>query len=456
MDPHQQKSEAKSKKRRPSLDVQKMIAESDVTELRSFLRVESKRNKALALKLKTKLLARYEPSGDHDKYRLLLGELIHEGTDGTITLSKREIRLLNDICAQLLELSRHFHIRNEHRENHRLLNALILYLHRFVDKQAIPPDMLVDRLAEAYTALLSLLQHEIAPELRDDIITGGREAMTRSYHILHHQTLNMPAVLLSATNDEDHLKSITDSLLEKVERGSQRNLWSFWYAIYCAHLSVQIDTEYVHKHLNQKDIYHTAQHLKDNGFTHAFFGWLASFGQLEHLDRIRHNRWLSWQLDRAIEQSSAKDQKEYGYLLLTRTGDHGYWKALLQVTSAGHVINNLIADGHMELAAEFLSIEQRFDDLAELLETAQNWDLFLIHLPEVILYSQDPFKTIWSLVKPFAERFAGAACTQGVEHVLATIEDHGSSALVEQVQEEINTTFPGRFDDLLSRLKISF
>ena len=445
-----------NKPRKAQLDLQKMIAEADVTELRAFLRKESKRNKALSLKLKSKLLANYDLESGGDKYKALLSELISEGTDGTVTLTRRQTRLLNEICLELLELAHKYHIRNEHRENHTLLNAMTLYLHRFIDKQESPPDYLQDRLSETYTAILSLLQFEIAPELRDDIIRAGQETMSRSYHILHHDLLNMPAVLLSAIHDDEQLSDISQILVDKVGNSKQHILWAVWYAIYRAEQDRLVDRDIVLRSMTSRDIYQAARFLKENGFTGAFFNWLISFEEHITLDRVRLGHWHLWHLERSTELGDGQRTLRYAYTRFIETADPNYLDILASLQDVDSTINQLKADGQFNLVAEILATDQRWDTLSQFIKETNNWKLMLTHLDGIARNADSAFQQLWPVVQSFVEQHAGNTCVSGLESMFEILIETNNSDLLNSMQSALEETNPGRFDSLMRGLKISY
>ena len=132
----------------PSIPIRQALEQADLFALRSFLRKEAPRNKFLSIKPKTAFIESITLDGGQNKYDALLSELIREDQFGVVVLTKREAKLLSDVCTSLLELSTKLFTNEALRDDYDLLMVMLKKLHRYLDKVDEKPPEVTMKLKE--------------------------------------------------------------------------------------------------------------------------------------------------------------------------------------------------------------------------------------------------------------------------------------------------------------------
>jgi len=443
-----------------SLDitVRQALEQADLFALRSFLRKEASRNKFLGIKLKSTFIESITLDDGRNKFDALLSELIREDQYGIVVLTKREIKLLSDVCTSLLELSTKFFANEALRDDYNLLIVMLRKLHRYLDKVEEKPIELLLKLNEVYEHLSILLRADVAPELKDDIFSDGMRLLGRSYYTLHDVERNMIAILLKAHTVSSQVHAIKKVLEPKISSltNTDQVLWSTWYAIITDLVKTSPDLVLLHQVLTHQDIYHVAKKLKALGYNEAQSTWMNLFDRHINLSRPKSLEWDSWRFRSSLRMHNEEGILSSGMRLLLQTENKEVYREIKShYPSRKDIINRLRDHASPALLGEILVFEEDWQELENLIRAELDIDILLAYLHHICAHSKTAFETISMVVQHFVRHFAGASCRDGLSSVIFRLDDLGYSAIARRLSDTIDAEFPGRFARIDFGLNIS-
>lgn len=442
----------------PTITVRQALEKADLFALRSFLRKEAPRNKALGIKLKTAFIESITLDGEHNKFDALLSELIREDRHGIVVLTKREVKLLADVCASLLQVSATFFSNEAHRDNYDLLIVMLKKLHRYLDKAEEKPIELAIKLVAVYDQLNNLLRLDLAPELRDDIFNDGMRLLGRSYYTIHDIDKNMVPILLKAHSVSSQIHAIKKTVEAKISSlyNDDQLKWSTWYAVLTDLSKTELDVVLLHQVLTHGEIFRVAKNLKTLGYDEAQSLWMRQFDRKINLSQQKSLEWDGW-----IFRSSLRSHDEQGILnsgmrlLLQTESKEVYQEIKAHYPARDDMIKRLRDHASPALLAEILVFEEDWKELEKLIRAELDIDILLAYMHHICIHSATAFDTISLVVQHFATHFAGTSFQDGLSSVIFKLDDLGFSSVARQLNDKIDDDFPGRFTPIDIGLNIS-
>jgi len=443
----------------PDITIRQALEKADLSTLRAFLRKEAQHNKFLSIKLKTTFIEFITLDKDHDKFDALLGELIREDQFGIVILSKREIKLLAEVCTSLLALSAKMFANEAFRDNYNLLIVMLTKLHRYLDKVEEKPTELLQKLDEVYDHLNTLLRADVAPELRDNLFNDGMRLLVRSYYTLHDIERNLVAVLLKAHSVPSQIHAITKVVESKIASPNNEDQvkWSTWYGVLTDVSGMSPDVVLLYQVLTHNEIYLVAKHLKTLGFNTAQSKWMHQFDKNINLSRPKRLNWDGWMFRSSLRRHDEQGILDIGMRLLLQTKSKDIYKEIkTHYSSRDEIIRRLRESASPALLGEILVFEEDWKELEALIISELDIELLLTYLHHIGAHSKTAFDTISTVVRHFVRHYAGASCMGGVSEIMFRLTDLGYSGLANRISDMINADFPGRFVKLDARLNISY
>ena len=456
--PDKNNNKGKSAGKIPDITIRQALEQADLFALRSFLRKEAPRNKFLSIKLKTAFIESITLDGDHNKFDALLGELIREDQYGTVVLTKREIKLLADVCDSLLKLSTKFFLNEALRDDYDLLIVMLRKLHRYLDKVEDKPEELVLKLGTVYDHITILLRTDVAPELRDDIFNDGMRLLGRSYYTMHDIEKNMIPVLLKSHSVSSQVHAIKKAVELKMSSptNSDQLMWSTWYGVLADLSKSPLDVVLLYQVLTHGEIFQVAKNLKSLGYDEAQSAWMNQFDQNINLSRPKRLEWDSWRFRASLRTHDEQGILSSGMRLLLQTeSKEVYQEIKAHYPSRDDMISRLRDHASPALLGEILVFEEDWQELEKLVRAELDIDILRAYLHHICTHSKTAFDTISLVVQHFATHYAGASFQDGLNSVIFRLDDLGFSEVARQLNDKIDAEFPGRFIRIDMGLNIS-
>lgn|GEM_PF-5568116 len=442
----------------PDITVRQALEKADLFALRSFLRKEVPRNKFLSIKLKTTFIESITLDNGHNKFDALLGELIREDQFGIVILTKREIKLLADVCTSLLELSTKYFINEALRDDYNLLVVMLRKLHRYLDKVVEAPVELIAKLGNVYDHLTLLLRAQVAPELRDLVFSDGMRLIGRSYYTMHDIERNMMSVLLmshSVSSQIHAIKKVVETKIASAGRDDYMS-WCTWYAIVTNLSRTSPDVVLLHQILTHGEIFQVAKNLKTLGYDEAQSAWMNQFDSHINLSRPKSLEWDSWLFRSSLRAHDEQGILKSGMRLLLKTeSKEVYQEIKSRYPSRNDMIKRLRDHASPALLGEILVFEEDWKELEILIRSELDIDILLAYLHHLCAHSDTAFETMSIVVQHFARHYAGAPFQNGLSSLIYKLDDLGFTTLAKQLSDKINAEFPGRFSQIDMGLNIS-
>lgn len=455
-DPNSDKSSRSRRQSSDSIPLRELLENADIYTLRNFLRNETKRNKQLTIRLKTRLIDSAPLPGLKNKYQTLVAEIIREDVHGVVRLPKREVKLLHETIKSLLKTADEIIATKGYRETYKIIFGILVNLHRYLDKTYDEAPSLQEVQVVTYQKLQNLLLLDLAPELRDDIHDDAFMLLSKSYHRLPDIQLNAINVILANQAPSEELNKLVSIAKQRLtESGSNFN-WIAWYAILCEINGISPDVVLLMQVLEQPDVVRVARALFEQGYTSAGYRWVKAFDGRVDIATNQSANWKKW----LFEASSDKGHKgrilDTGVELILETSDYSYLDKMKDVVEPEMIASALADEQAFDVLARLYIRQEDWEKLRTIIDRSKDIGLISQNVTSVVENTKDPETFVRQQVRQFLTHRAGVNCSEELNNLMIALESGGYHALLKAVRDEIFTTFPGRFIETAEGLDISY
>ena len=448
------RSRNRKKADRDPLALRHLVAEASASDLRRFLRAETKRNKSLSIRLKALLIESISTT-EVNKYEALLGEIIKQDVNGITVLSKREVALLREVGTSFLEHAATLYDKKEYREVFTLLFAMIGNLHRYLDRSGDRPDLLEDLIVKTYERLQELVSADLAPELRDDITRAGLDLLSKSYHTLVSRSLNMISILSMTIDTPETTSALHDTVMQKLTSQDDVVPWLYWYVKVASSADRPLDEVLLSQLTEGREVFRIAKMLDETGANGALRLWIASNLPEAQLNQDQLVQWNKWKF-KGLPQVRQSEHFELGLDLLIKTGDLSFYDQLLAITDSETIASRLKEARQEDLAVQVLIRGGNWQTLEQLIVGSGRLDLVTAHMREIVQNIRKYPELLASLIGDFLVHNAGTNCSDQLSAFFDALENHRETDLAESLRHEIREAFPGRFVFTAEGVDISY
>jgi hypothetical protein len=455
-DPHSDKSSGSKRQSSDSIPLRELLENADVYTLRNFLRNETKRNKQLAIRLKTRLIESATLPGLKNKYQTLVAEIIREDVHGVVLLPKREVKLLHETIRSLLKTAEELIVTKGYRETYKIIFGILVNLHRYLDKTHDEAPFLQEVQVTTYQKLQNLLLLDLAPELRDDIHDDAFMLLSKSYHRLPDIQLNaINVILANQPSPEAFARLFTIAKHRLTESGSNFN-WIAWYAILCELNDTSPDIVLLLQVLEPPDVVRVARALFENEFTTAGYSWVKAFDGRVDIAANQSANWKKWLFEASSDKGHTGHMLNTGVELILETSDYSYLDKMKDVVEPEMIASALADEQAFDVLARLYIRQEEWQKLRTIIDQSKDIGLIAQNASAVLENTEDPETFLRQQVHQFLTHRAGVNCSEELNNLIMALESAGYHALLKAVRDEIFTTFPGRFIETTEGLDISY
>ena len=455
-DPHSTKGSKAGRPASDSIPLLDLLEQADIYVLRNFLRNETKRNKQLTTRLKTRLIESASLPDFPNKYQTLVGEVIREDVHGVVKLPKREVKLLHETCSSLLKVAENQLIALAYTEVYLIVFGILVNLHRYLDKTHDDSEELADVLLKTYEKVQSLLRRDLAPELRDEIQIKALSLVDKSYHRLPDFKLNALSTMLLDQANEKRLELLTMIAEDRLSETGCNENWIAWYTILKDLNGQDPDAILIMQLLDPPVITRMADQLFSNGFNNAGYRWVRIFDGKVHVPRNQASKWKNWRFEANSQTGQQRQVLNTGVELVLETSDYTYLDRMKEVVAPEEIASALADEEAFEVLAGLYIRQKDWKGLRQVIDSSGDIGIITRNAAVVIKHIPKPEHFIRKQVHQFLTHRAGQNCSAELNRLIDALEDEGFNKMAIAVRDEIFTTYPGRFRETPEGLDISY
>lgn len=446
----------KSKRKKPtppkrpsSLNIQHILAEAPADGLRLFAREYARNDDAFSILLKTRFIRTITLENDHQKYALLLNQIIKIGRTGTVLLDRSKRKVLSQVIQSLLLHVDEAMVDKQYREAFEILDATLRKMHVVIDRNEQYATFFHEAMMLVYSKFSTFLKEPLPPEMKQMAVDLCVDLVNRSNYLVIDLYQNAIIIIAPIAKEMDMIQQLFDLVLPKnASEGEQKVLWLSVTALLFH--STQFDKKakgFFHR-VEQVAFASMIEHLVSRQEYQVVL-WLTKildFSIYRERNKIRIHQKI---LEAATMVEDFKLVQQFALELMIQRRDISYYQLLLN--------NPKIPTGRIESKAE----KRIFSELEGDIQTRM--------LAEFYIASQKPMKLLKILIyKNDIDFFTkyDIHVLPGLKHELTKaylnmIEDHlihyAGNANVELVQkwknhfESLNLT--NEIDEVISKLQ---
>lgn len=374
-------------KRPSSLNIQHILADAPADGLRLFAREYARNDAAFSILLKTRFIRTISLENDHQKYTLLLNQIIKIGSTGKVSLDRSKRKVLTQVIESLLLHVDEALVDKQYRDAFDILDAVLRKMHVVIDRNEQYASFFYEGMMSVYHKFSTFLKEPLPPELKQLAIDLCIDLASRSNYLLIDLYQNAIIIIAPIGKEMDMTRQLFDLVLSKnPSEEDQKILWlSITALLFHATDSGQDAKAYFHR-VEQVAFASMIEHLVSRQ-EYQIVLWLTKildFSIYRERNKIRIHQKI---LEAATMVEDFKKVQHFALELMIQRRDISYYQLLLnnskiptgrvESKAEKRILTELDGEIQTRLLAEFYIASQKPKKLLEILIFKNDIDFFI-------------------------------------------------------------------------------
>lgn len=453
------KEKIKKRKQPPSkpssLNIYNILAEAPAEGLRLFAREYARKDVAFSILLKTRFIRTISLENDHQKYELLLNQIIKIGSNGKVQLDRSKRKILSQVIESLLLHVDEALVDKQYRDAFEILSALLYKMHIVIDRNEQYATHFEKEVITIYVKLKSFLSEQIPPEMKQLAFNLSLDLARRSnYQILdlYHNAITIISPIGKEIDAIEELYNLVKSKIDEVS--DQKTLWLAATALlYHANEEDKQARHFFHQ-VEQVPFAAMIEHLVSRQeFQIAI--WLSELVDIS-IYRDRNKIRIYQQILEASKKIGDSEKIQfYALELMIRKKDISYYQMLLndssiptgivEMKAEERILQDLEGDQQTRMFAEYFIASQKHNQLLKILIHQNDIDFFIRYDTHVLPgLKHELTEAYLNLIENHLVHYAGNANVQLIQKWKTHFEILNLSNEIEEVLSKLQEAHPER------------
>ena len=442
----------------PKILLRNVLELVDEQALKKFVANQGRKNRALNVLLRATFLDRLELDPPHNKYALLMEDLVRLRPDGSLDLPRRDLRILRDVVDSFL-VQYDWSLRQQaFRTCLDIMTGLLTHLQIAYAKTTDAKTEISELLHGVYPQFTAFFHAQMAPELQYEALEYALTLLEKSTYVPPSFEQNIVQSIAAQVTGLPDARRVTEALIKHITSADDERL--LWFALALTFAHRQNDRGLMHNLLEG----HTSHQLEDQIRLVPLLQFLAA--RKEEVTILEIYKVISNQISQHPDQTTiyriineAADQAgdmslffTSGIQLFLRNENQFLLEQLADIPdeeSNGAILHaiNLVGDQERRsrLRCQYFATQKDFAGLMREIVDNSRPTLFYKYAA-VLLQPPNPIIDTYlqELTMNFVENHIGQQSSTFVERINEILLQNERRVLWENIAEELRITFPER------------
>jgi hypothetical protein len=449
------KKQKKQPKKPSSLNIYNILADAPPEGLRLFAREYARQDDAFSILLKTRFIRTISLENDHQKYELLLNQIIKIGSNGKVQLHRSKRKTLSLVIESLLLHVDEALVDRQYRDAFDILSALLHKMHIVIDRNEQYATYFHKEVIAIYGKLKTFLSEQIPPEMKQLTFNLSLDLANRSNYQILDLYFNVITIISPIGKEIDAIEKLYDLVELKIEKVSdQKTLWLSAAALLFHANEANKEARHFFHRVEQVPFAGMIEHLVSRQ-EYQIVIWLTELIDISiYRDRskIRIQQQI---LEAAKSVGDFEKVQHYALELMTAKKDISYYQMLLsdssipsgivEMKAEQKILEKLEGDQQTRMFAEYYIASQKQTQLLKILIQKNDIDFFIRYDTHVLPgLKHELTEAYLNLIENHLVHYAGNANVELIQKWKNHFEILNLSNEIEEVLSKLQEAHPER------------